>query len=463
MRWPVSYLILLFATCLVPLSLAGAADDETAVADETPLPFNQFSVDDFMNITLHADLWLYHIRTEDAYHTRENAAFTEVTARLGADITFADADWFSTQFRVVGTDVHSRPDSWTAPRRTDWGTRVDLANATLSGAIGDMDTSLTLGIQELAYGDGLLIFDGVSEKRAIWTTPLRSFPAAKLTVTPCDNCSVDFFAAIVDEDHLSWEGYLGSYAAVEGGGQVYGTNVNCLHESLGTVDVGLFVKDEDIRLTENGGLDTGSNTWALSVRDSKDIGQFNVTGEVIKQWGRTRVVQNSLAPGNDLQSRSAWGGQASLRYNFECDDFAPYVTARYAYFQGDRRSTSTVESFDPFFYGFYDWGYWYLGDMTSYSLTNTNEKVISLELGCTPTASTKLRVFLYDFALDRETPIVTTHSWSNEVNVVFDYFPCDYAFVGAMVGAADPGSAAATFNGDDETQTEVMFWAGLYF
>jgi hypothetical protein len=444
------------------------ADAGSAEEEKTKKPFNEFDLDDFMHITVHGDLWFYHIRTHETYHLDgETADFTEMTARIGADFSFKDAEWLTAQFRAVGSDVFGDPDNWTAPRREDFHARIDLANVALAGDIGGMPSSLTVGFQEFCYGDGLLIYDGYSEKRGVWTTAIRSMPGVKWTLALCEDCNIDVFAAIVHDDRLSYEAYLGSGVGIEGGGNVYGTNVNCPTESLGTIDVGLFLKDEDIRPDENGGFDTGSNTWALSLRDSVDIDQFNVTGEIVKQWGRTRVVQNSICDAfmcpNELHSRDSWGGHLSLRYNFTADDGAPYLTARYAHFQGDREGTSAVESFDPFFYGFTDWGYWYLGDMTSYSLTNTNERALSLEFGIVPVEKTNLRVFLYDFSMDENLAFSSSRSWSNEVNVIFDYYPCDYAFVGAMVGAATPNKAAEDFYGDDRTQTEVMVWAGLYF
>jgi len=454
--------------------------DEEAVLDVTlqdsqnaERPFNEFIIDGFVNITLHADLRLYHIRTNKTYHTDDhnnpigqNAAFTEITARFGADFSLVDSDWLSGQIRIVGTEVDGRPENWTFPRGDhDWGTQVDLANVKLQGDLGGMSTSLTVGLQELSYGDGLLIYDGISEKRAIWTTPLRSFRAVKWTIDPSEACSIDLFAAEVDDSRLSYEAYLGSGLTFEGGGELYGANVNCPHESLGTFDVGLFYKDEDISANDafNGGLTPDSDTWALSVRDSKDLGQFNVTGEIVKQWGRTRVAGNGLPANASREDRDSWGGHLSLRYNFEISDLSPYLTARYAYFQGDDNDSSDVESFDPFYYGFADWGYWYLGDMTSYSLTNTNERAASLEFGFFPTVKTKLRVLLYNFMLDEKTALVDDRSWSNEVNIVFDYYPCDYVFLGLMTGAVVPGAAAEDFYGDNETQTEVMAWVGLYF
>lgn len=472
-----SFLILLFSAAPFAFAAEGSEsntplpdlseEDKEAVAsapeEEESNPFNVFDIEEFMTITVHGDLWFYYVNTQNTYHTRNSAKFTEMTARLGADFTFSEAEWLEAQFRVVGTDVHGSPEDWTAPRRTDFGTRVDLANVSVSGKLGEWDSSLVVGLQELCYGDGLLVYDGITDKRAYWTTPLRSFPAVKWTVAPDETWSLDLFAAQVDDDHLSYEAYLGSYAAVEGGGNLYGADVNIPSEDYGTIDVAVFYKDEDKSRSRSGGLDTDSDTLALSLRNSLDIEDFNITGEIIKQWGKTRVSQNSLTPNSDRNDRDAWGGYLSARYNIPWEAVTPYIKARYAYFQGDDPSTSDVESFDPFYYGFYDWGYWFLGDMTSYSLTNTNEHVMSLEMGIHPSSQTKVRVFLYDFSLDEHTPIVGTTSWSQEVNIVFDYYPCDYAFLGAMVGAAKPGSAAETFNGGDNTQTEFMVWAGLYF
>jgi len=447
----------------IPFGLLLSEPSPAGSIEEEEKPFNEFEIGDILDVILHGDLWLYHIRTNNVYHTDGNAAFTELTARFGADFRFKEIDWFTGQLRAVRTEVHGRPDKWTAPARDDAGDRVDLANFTISGELGTLPTSLTVGIQELGYGDGLLIFDGYTDKRAVWTTPIRSFPAVKWNIKPHEDISMDFFAAQFHNDHVSYETYLGSGVGVQGGGQVYGSVFNYTTDSVGCLEIGLFLKDEDIRDGHNNGLDTGSNTWALSLRESKDLGSFNLTAEIIKEWGRTRVVQNSVAPNSPLQSRDAWGGHVSGTYSFTMTEESPYLKARFAYFQGDRSGTSSVESFDPFFYGFNDWGSWFLGDMTSYSLTNTNEQAISLEFGMVPFDKSKLRVFLYDFNLDQEMPFSHSKAWSNEANIVFDYFPCDYIFLGAMAGAVIPKAAAESFNGDDEIQTEVMFWAGFYF
>ena len=69
--------------------------------EEDEKAFNEFELGDFLEITAHGDLWLYHIRTTNTYHTDDNAAFTEMTARLGADFAFKDAEWLTAQYRAL--------------------------------------------------------------------------------------------------------------------------------------------------------------------------------------------------------------------------------------------------------------------------------------------------------------------------------------------------------------------------
>ena len=104
-----------------------------------------------------------------------------------------------------------------------------------------------------------------------------------------------------------------------------------------------------------------------------------------------------------------------------------------------------------------------MGDMTSLFYPNTNKRVISLEYGMVPLTDTRLKVIFYDISLDEKMTYSGSPQWSNELNVVLDYYPCEYGFLGVMVGAATPGGAAEKFYGDDETQTQVAVWAGLTF
>ena len=51
----------------------------------------------------------------------------------------------------------------------------------------------------------------------------------------------------------------------------------------------------------------------------------------------------------------------------------PKVTYRYASFQGDDPATTKNEGFDPLLPGFYDWGYWWQGEIVGeYIALNSN-------------------------------------------------------------------------------------------
>jgi len=447
--------------------------DITAYEEEED-EFNEFNLEEFINldidVTLHGDLWLYQVWENDPGFRNGNAAFLETIARVGVDVRYGES--LAAQVRVVGTDVHKRPENWTAPRRTDWATRADLANVSLTCDLGGLNSTLSVGLQELCFGDGLLIYDGYSEKRAFWSTPIRSFPAVRWTARLSRDTTLDLFTAIVHDDYLSHEAFLGSRVLIEGGGQVTGANLNVLSQDFGEIDAGLFYKDDDVDRDDNAGLDTSSNTWALSLRDSirpllfdfmpDAMRRITLTGEVVKQWGRTKVVENTIT--NDRHTRDAWGGQISARFDFSEADDSPYVQARWSQFQGDARSTSAVESFDPFFSGYGEWGsLWRTGDISGLFFPNSNKRAVTLEFCMVPVERTKLRVLFHDISLDQKMSFSGSPQWSNEIDVIFEHKPCDYAFIGLMLAAAEPGGAAESYYQDDETQTQVAVWAGLHF
>jgi len=443
------------------------------ITAEGPEPaFNEFNLDDFIGVnidmTVHGDLWLFTLWNDNPRFIDDYSGFTEVVARVGAD--FAYGSNFKASFRIVGTDVHNNPEERTMARRTDWGTIIDLANISFSGDMGSIRPTMTIGWQELSFGDGLLIYDGFSEKRAVWSSPIRSFPAVRWTLEIGESYTVDIFSAMVHENFLNYETYMGDPTnpqRVEGGGQVSGVNVNILSDLLGEVDAGIFYKDDDAQKDNPGRLDPNSNTYAVSLRDEVFINPITITGEIVKQWGRTKVVENALD--TDRHSRSALGGQISAEYAFTKEDDSPYVKARWAQFQGDRHASSTVEAFDPFFSGSRRWGEWYLGDMTSFFYPNTNKRTIALEFGMTPIDRTQLTLILYDISLDEKYNYSGSPQWSNEANLIFEYMPCDWGFVGILLGVAKPEGAAKKFHeistGEraNETQTEVALWAGFSF
>ncbi len=479
-------LCLLLAAVLGPIAMSAEGtplpDQESDEIVTTILPdityeepaFNEFNFWDSLGIelemTLSGDLWAYSVWENNVHFGEDKAAFVETIARIGAEFRYGST--VSANFRMVGVDVHKRPDRWTAPRREDWHNRLDLANISIDSVLGGLDSSVTVGFQELCFGDGLLIGDGYTDKRAIYANAIKSFPAVRWTLDMAEGYTLDLFTAVVHDDSLNYEAWFGDKAVIEGGGQVSGINLNIVASGVGDVDLGLFYKDDDAEKSDPLLRDTNSNTWALSLREAISLADLGLpdsckrvvfTGEIVKQWGRTKVVEQSLV--NKRHSRSALGGQVSLRYEFTDQDDSPYVRARWSHFQGDTNTTSAVESFDPFFPdSHYDFGMWHLGDMTSYRYPNTNKRVITLEYGMEILTDLFCKILYYDISLDQKMDFSGSPQWSNELNLVLDWEPCEHGFVGCLLGAATPGGAAKKFYGEGhETQTQLAFWAGLRF
>ena len=194
---------LLAGACLLAPDVTAQEESEVTVAEpdsivediEEEKPWNHFRLNEDVTMSFNGYLSIYHIRNHNSYHLDSNAAFTEISAGLGVDLAFKDE--FSGQFRLVGTGLYGRPENYLGVEPEDMETTMDLANVTWHTELMEKPFHITAGIQELIYGDGFLIMDGFSEEQAIWTQPLRSFPAVKGSLDLGDGHFFDAFAAHV--------------------------------------------------------------------------------------------------------------------------------------------------------------------------------------------------------------------------------------------------------------------------
>ncbi|MBU1086536.1 MAG: alginate export family protein [Candidatus Omnitrophica bacterium] len=396
-------------------------------------------------------------------------AFAENIAKLGAKTQFTDE--VSGDFRIVSANTSGDDSLFYGTATDNTMVDVDLANLTFSD-IGSFNIDLTLGRQEIVIGDGFIIGDGRADTVAQWSVPLKSFDGARATLNN-DFGTVDCFAAFIDND---WTQYLGSYdagppeyqdqlplTAYTGGGELYGVNLH--HEKW---DIGAFFKDDNSEL-EN-------DTVALSVKalyEVPAISGLTLDGEIVRQLGSTSVDRANLLTDRKLD-REAWGGHMDATYKFESCRFAPYIGTSYIYFSGDDAdSTDTNEAFDPLFFDDTDNGKWYIGNIVGGQgqIINSNEKVIKLELGCTPDSSTQLRLQFFNIRLDRGIDYdFTRKNYANEVNLIFDYWPNEIFYCGAQFGMSHPLEAARYWNADANTGKEAteniyefVVWAGVEF
>ena len=152
---------------------------------------------------------------------------------------------------------------------------------------------------------------------------------------------------------------------------------------------------------------------------------------------------------HDLLHADAWTAQGA--YELSDVTWTPKLSYRYALFSGDNPSTARNESFDPLFPGFYDWGYWWQGEIAGeYFLSNSNLKSHMVRLHLAPTKKIGSGVMVYKFLLDHPesyAPGVTSHDVAVEVDGYTDW-KINNNFTASFVAAfGNPQRAVEQFSG----------------
>ncbi len=406
-------------------------------------------------IKITGSLYEYYLWEDNAYFDQNRSdRFLESTARLGVEAQLLNN--LVLNLGILGEAVTGDYDEYTQAADDDWNMEMELANFVASD-IFNLPLTLTIGRQNIGFGDGFLIYDFYSDQRAVWTGSMRSLYAVKVTYAPKDNLTIDAFAGEADRDYTSYETYMKDFVTYTGRRNIFGVNTHYEGKSSDIWDFGIFYKNDESSLD--------SDTLALSLRASIDnflIPDLKIESEFVPEFGTTKVLNGALSTSET--TRRAFGGHLDFIYNFKHVKFSPFIRVAYNYFPGDDPDSSgTVESFDPMFYGFKDWGKWYVGSINSYNVFNTNERAAVFEAGLSPSATTSLRIQYTDINLDRENNANAGKRFSREWNLIYDWFPNDYFFCGVELGFAQPLKAARVYAGDDEDTLEVVTWAGVQF
>lgn len=300
-------------------------------------------------------------------------------------------------------------------------TEVDLAYLTLNEMYG-YPFSLTFGRQELLYGEGFLVGDGVFDTADTYQYGARkSFDAIKAVWT-YEPHQVDLFTAKIND------GYFNNTD-----NDLYGLDWNIDGGMYGLWDVALF-------MTEQNPDAVGRNqTWALSVRGEGDVPQITtgtlaLKGEIVRQWGTVDAVtadaMTTGAPDNDQERRDAWGGYVEGEYTFD-NPYVPYFGLGYIYMSGNDVDSDEIEQFNPMFederygeiaevvYGAGS-GLW-AGGMTG-TTAITNARIWKLGAGFKPTESTLIDLTYYNLRADEEVWSMFTADPEDQDQAIGDEF-----------------------------------------
>jgi len=342
----------------------------------------------------------------------------------------------------------------------DWDTltavsddvNIDLAYLTLSEMYG-YPFSLTIGRQELKYGEGFLVGDGVRVSEFTYQYDARKAFDAIKAVWDYEPHQLDLFVAKITEGS-NFDPVFGG-APVDSDEDLYGINWNYDGGMYGLWDLGLFYDSSNIVVAS----DNENRTWALSLRGEGtipqiDVGTLALKGEVVREWG---TVEGGLTPTGDIEVLDAWAGYLEGEYTFD-NVYAPYLGLGFIYMSGDDDDSDPIEQFNPLFedekYGEIAEVVYGLYYMTGDTMI-TNANIWKLSAGVNPTENTSLDLTYYSlyaaqpvFAYTGDPEDQSKHIGS-EYDLTFTYNYSEDVTFGLMYGMFLPGKFFK--QGDEET------------
>lgn len=379
-----------------------------------------------------------------------SANFVETLLRPGVRWTPQPRVTFDVRGAVGLVRGHSR-DLTFLQHETE--TLLDQWNVTLRDLFA-RPLTLTLGRQDFGFGDGFVVWDGATDQATAWLAEVRSMTGAKLVYARAP-FTATLFAARSQRDFMVLDNHLHPH---EGRSALYGAHLSWVGPRDELLELGLFQR-HDASLLDN-------DTLAMSLRGRYPLSVapgLELAGELVHETGHTRL--SASGPGVDHQDRDAWGWHADLLYRLPGAGPGPrpYVKLSRIQFSGDDPDSRDFEGYDPLFFGWVDWGKWYVGSISAWELFNSNERVNLLEFGSPLTRTVQARLMLFDFSLDRERTPQAGRNWSREANLVFDWVPRADRVFGLAVNHARPRQAAKAFAGDDAPRTEVILYTVWHF
>lgn len=378
----------------------------------------------------------------------------------------------------------------------DWGlnnfdaaddVEVDLAYLTLNEMYG-YPCSLTIGRQELLYGEGFLVGDGIrgtvdTVNQTYQYDSRKSFDAIK-AVWDYEPHQIDLFVAKITEgsnmDPLATgvAGVVNSYQNAmilwpnplprNTDNDLYGINWNYDGGVYGLWDFGLFHNRSNVV-----GSDIEGQLWALSVRGEGTLPQITngtlaLKGEIVKEWGMVEQNQTiGTALTGDAERLDAWGGYVEGEYTFD-NAYAPYFGLGYIYMSGDDTGSDRIEQFNPLFE---DEKFGEIADVVygQYLLTSspsntslrvsdaamTNVQIWKLSTGFNPTENTALDLTFYSLTAPEEVLSLSgtiddqRHYIGSEYDLDFTYNYSEDVTFGLLYALFIPGNFFEM--GDDDT------------
>jgi len=260
----------------------------------------------------------------DKINDNESFLSSQIRLRVDADLT----DNVSTTIRLISER------SWDSETNASSDVDVDLAYVTLKEFLYS-PLSITVGRQELRYGNGLIIgasgtyssgvLNGIPSDLSI----RKSFDAAKATLN-YDPLTVDFIYAKIDRG-MSGDDYIKRSRDVD----LYGVYASYDFGRKGLkADLYFFDKRDKSHIdTSSTGPRKGDDIETLgALVSATPIENLKTSLEIANQFG------NISYDNSGKHKQRAWAGQFMADYTFPKVKYTPAIGMSYTYLSGDGKS-----------------------------------------------------------------------------------------------------------------------------
>lgn len=344
------------------------------------------------------------------------------------------------KFSVVGERTYAAPPPVVGSEASSFKVE-NLSLTWRSGremSIGENALEVTLGRAQYTIGHGLLLWDGGGEggtRGGFWSNARKAWAFAGVARFHAKKNTVEGF--YLDRDEVPES---------ESGTRVWGANYERTIGSATTLGASYLHFMADSSFPERDGLNVFNlRAYTAPLRKVPDL---------------SFEIEYALENNGDLRKSTAWNVLAA--YQASKVKWAPKVSYRYAFFQGDDPGTAADESFDMLIPGFYDWGTWWQGEIGGeYFLSNSNLISHQVRVHLTPSDAVSTGVFLYDFRVDQPAtfgPGVTSNKLASELDAYCDWKVNSNFTVSVIAAMADPKEAAEQGYGRSSTFTYGMVY-----
>ncbi|MET0507253.1 MAG: alginate export family protein, partial [Burkholderiaceae bacterium] len=307
-----------------------------------------------------------------------------------------------------------------------------------SSEFGENAFDFTVGRTQYKLGHGMLLYDGGADggsRGGYWTGARKAFEFAAIGRFKPGNHTVEAF--YLDKDDMP---------EADSDSKLWGLNYE-------------YAIGEDTTLGATYMAWTADADEAPQ-RDGLDVYNLRAyTAPFANLKALSFEAEYAIEDNGDALDSTAWNALAAYQFS---SAWAPKLSYRYAFFEGDDPATAKNEAFDGLLTGFSDWGSWWQGEIAGeYFVSNSNLISHQLRLHVTPTEAISTGLIFYDFLLDKPAslgPQVTSDAVAQELDWYMDWSVNDNIIVSFVGAFAEPGDAVEQSSGRTDS-----FWYGMIF